>query len=73
MQAIDGIGSLGSELIFRIVLLHELGQPCGMIQRNLDETCHAKVSPQLIARITGKADCLVEEWIDSLRASIRET
>jgi hypothetical protein len=61
------MNGLTQEMIFRILMLHELGQSQKTIQMDLFKAFHIKISFKLINGITEKADRLVEEWLDSLR------
>ena len=61
---------LTREMVFRIVLLHELGLPQRAIQQNFDELYHVNVPIKQISGITDKADRLVEEWLARLMSSI---
>ncbi|MDR2921727.1 MAG: hypothetical protein LBU85_00105 [Treponema sp.] len=66
------MNSLTQEMIFRILMLHELGQSQKAIQLDLFKAFHIKISFKLINGITEKADRLVEEWLDSLRCIFDE-
>jgi hypothetical protein len=61
---------LTQEMVFQILMLHELGIPPEAIRLNLYEICHAKVPCRLINRTTNKMDCLMEEWLNRIRRSI---
>jgi hypothetical protein len=61
---------LPQDMVFRILLLHELGLPQEAIRINLYEVWRVKVSLALINGITDKVDRLVDEWLNRLRCSI---
>jgi len=61
------MNGLTQEMIFRILILHELGQSKKAIQLDLLKAYRVKVSFRLINGITEKEDRMVEEWLDSLR------
>jgi len=61
------MNGLTQEMIFRILILHELGQSKKAIQQDLFKAYRIKVSFRLINGITEKEDRMVEEWLDSLR------
>jgi len=61
---------LTQEMVYRILMLHELGISPEAIRQDVFETCHAKVSLSLINKTTNKMNYLVDEWLNRLRRGI---